>query len=61
MSRTTNALTLEPKTKFKNWHDRKPIKELDDRGHKMVESMTFGVDEAETLRTRRGRLSAPCP
>lgn len=43
----TDALTLEPKTKFKNWHDRKPIKELDDRGLKMVEAMTFGVDEAE--------------
>jgi hypothetical protein len=43
----TDALTLEPKSQFRNWHPRKPIKELDDRGLKMVEAMTFGVDEAE--------------
>lgn len=46
----TNSLTLEPKTKFKNWHDRKPIKELDDRGLRMVEAMTFGVDDVEAAK-----------
>jgi hypothetical protein len=43
----SDGLTLEPKSQFKNWHPRKPIKALDDRGLKMVEAMTFGVDEAE--------------
>ena len=43
----TNALTLEPKTRFKDWHARKPLKELDNRGLKMVEAMTYGVDEHE--------------
>lgn len=43
----TQAYSLENKSNFKNWHDRKPIKELDDRGIKMVELMTFGPDEQE--------------
>lgn len=43
----TNEYSLENKSNFKNWHDRKPIKELDDRGMKMVELMTFGPDEQD--------------
>ena len=43
----SDALPLEPKSQFKNWHEWRPIKELDDRGLKMVKAMTFGVDEAE--------------
>lgn len=43
----THKYSLENKSNFKNWHDRKPIKELDDRGMKMVELMTFGPDKQD--------------
>jgi hypothetical protein len=46
----THAHSLETKSNFKNWHDRKPIKELDDRGLKMVELMTFGPDEEDAAK-----------
>jgi hypothetical protein len=43
----TSTYSLDNKSNFKNWHERKPIKELDERGMKMVELMTFGPDEQD--------------